>query len=125
MLRRESKTMLSALLVVFVSVSPVIGGQLYWNAGYGIARANPDGSGVEWVTNTHAFGVAVDPVGEHLYWNSGVTGGLWRADLDGNDAQQILSGWGQGDMTYTPEPATLSLLAVGLGAMAMRWRRGR
>jgi hypothetical protein len=102
-------------------------GKIYWNSsGGGIARANLNGSGAELLTTIHAFGVAVDPVGEHLFWNSSTSGGLWSANLDGTGAQLILSGWGEGDMAldtvYIPEPATLLLLV--LGGLGMLMRRG-
>lgn len=89
-----------------------------WNgSGGGIARANLDGNDFEVVTTSHAFGVAVDPVGESLYWHSSTAGGLWKAGLDGSDPELILPGSGEGcmalDTAFVPEPGTLSLVVLG------------
>jgi uncharacterized protein YjbI with pentapeptide repeats len=69
---------------------------IYWADESGIARANLDGSDV-----TEGFiptgpglvlpiGVAVD--GQHLYWSDFASGTIGRANLDGSDANNIITG---------------------------------
>lgn len=74
--------------------------KIYWawmDGGY-IQRANLDGSNVEDVFHFHApnvatwylYDLAIDPVGEKLYW-SGLDA-IYRISLDGSDLEKIADG---------------------------------
>jgi len=99
----------------------LIHSKVYWNSSGGqIVRANLDGTGVESFVSDYVHGVAVDPVNGHVYWNNPVMNTLRWAKLDGTGIQTLATGVGTGAMSL-PEPATLSLLA--LGGLAMMARR--
>lgn len=78
------------------------GGKMYWTDGAIIERADLDGSNVEllvdlWgqVPSPRLFGIALDPSANKMYWvNSpeGSAGKIQRADLNGSDIQDIVTG---------------------------------
>ncbi|MFI6833101.1 choice-of-anchor D domain-containing protein [Kribbella sp. NPDC050241] len=76
-----------------------------------IWRANVgDGSNPQAIATAQAtpFGIAVD--GSHIYWTNSGDGTIWRANLDGTDAQSIVQGEGQ-----------QSLFAVTVDANHLYW----
>ena len=46
-----------------------------------------------------AHGIAVDPINERLYWNNPGTNALRWANLDGSDAETIVTNAGSGDIS--------------------------
>jgi len=87
--------------------------RIYWadNVDKEIMRAGFDGSGVELVLSTSArpFGLAIDPLAEHIYFSNVTTGAspsseLTRVDFDGTDLV-VLSTIGEDvrDMEVAPD----------------------
>ena len=76
----------------------VPGGHMYWlNFGFpdSIQRSNLDGSGVTTILSVGArsnHGLALDLGAGHLYWTEQSAGTLMRANLDGSNVTQELSG---------------------------------
>lgn len=119
----------------------VAGGKMFWGyinpaiagmfAGM-IERSNLDGSNVESVITglISPSGIALDLEGGKIYWTDpGVgtaSGKIQRANLDGSALETLIDGLNTPmglALDLSPEPATLSLLA--LGGLAVLWRRGR
>ena len=73
-------------------------------------RPTWDGSNPQAIVPGQAapFGIAVD--GSHLYWTNSGDGTIWRANLDGTNAQSIVQGEGQN-----------SLFAVAVDASHLYW----
>lgn len=82
-----------------------INDKIYWvdigqfiDSGFGdevIRRANLDGTGVETILTTadglrHPWAIQVDPVGGKVYWADGNTQKIYRADLDGQNAELLI-----------------------------------
>ncbi len=65
---------------------------IYWTTGDKIQRADPDGGNVE---DLVAFGsprsLAVDVVDGHIYWTDQATRWIWRANLDGSEAEAVVT----------------------------------
>ena len=75
--------------------------KIYWGDGgtSKIQRANPDGSDIETiVTGVRAYHLALDTVGGKIYWISARfdQNNIGRANLDGSNAEVIVSEGGQG-----------------------------
>jgi len=97
-----------------ISIDPV-GRKLYWNdIGYReVHRADLDGQNAETLAATHPrfspMGIAVDPQHETLYWSDYDTNVEWgvirRANLNGSEAEDLLTGLG--------EPAGIALDLCG------------
>ncbi len=74
-------------------------GKIYWveymgpGEGYKIQRANLDGTNVEdIVTETSALGIAVDAIGEKIYWTGASSNDtIWRANLDGTNVENLFT----------------------------------
>ena len=106
-------------------------GQVYWTGSLasqtvrGIHRLDRQtGSDVLLIDESALFvaSLALDPVSEHLYWAN--LGGIWRSDLDGNNAQLIIPDAGNVAsivVAPVPEPGTLMLAVV---AFALAWLAG-
>lgn len=88
-------------------------GRIYWtNANTNeIKRADFDGSNIEVIAQTvvNPLGIAVDPVGEKVYWSTSelflTASTIERADLDGSNRELIL----------TPSSATYALAVDPVG----------
>lgn len=100
--------------------------KLYWTnvstsglAG-SVARANMDGSGVETIfavapNRGSVSGLALDVDARKLYWGDRVGDRIWRADLDGSNAQTFLTGVTAVSglqVIALPEPASLILMLI-------------
>jgi streptogramin lyase len=101
--------------------------KVYWTEfGSGaIRRANLDGSSVELLltSSTEVGGIALDASKGVMYWHD--VGGMMKATLSGTGAGRVSYAGSEAypaDVVITPEPATLSLLALG-GAVAVARRR--
>ena len=73
----------------------VPGGKMYWTAGGGIHRANLDGSGVveDLVEGLlRPWDVALDVGGGKMYWPDTNTDKIQRADLDGSNVEDLVTG---------------------------------
>jgi DNA-binding beta-propeller fold protein YncE len=63
-----------------------------------IARANLDGSGVEYILNTSPslhimpYGIAFEPYSNKLYWTDSLYRKIYRCDTDGSELETLVSG---------------------------------
>ena len=105
----------------------VANGKMYWTVASGpqsgkIQRANLDGSQMEdiiaeTVDNPQAYtitGIALDVVGEKMYWTNQSAGRIRRANLDGSNIEDLFVGRGPIDgialgISISPPPATITL----------------
>lgn len=117
------------LLVVGLWVPSFAGAterKIYWTdiTTRKIQRANPDGTQIEDVhTPASDFpggpgiphALAFDPVAEKLYWlQNGGGSGIWRADLDGSNAEQVIpAGGAKEDVDLDPIGRWLYWTQVG------------
>ena len=65
---------------------------LYWTTGLTTYRVGTNGTGlmkIDGASGGQLAGIAVD--GEHLYWAYGLSGGVWKAMLDGSAPVQLTS----------------------------------
>jgi len=94
------------LLLGILSFTTTVSAQtkIYWaNEGItaGIYRANLDGSNPEYLVDLSAvgaaFGIAVDFIGFKIYWTDFVRNMVQRADLDGNNIENLI-------ISGTPNP---------------------
>ncbi|MHC4697765.1 MAG: hypothetical protein ACYTFA_13610, partial [Planctomycetota bacterium] len=89
------------------------GKKMYWG-GYGIRRANLDGSAPEAIIDGSAREIAIDSVGEKIYWTDyGSPGTIRRANLDGSDIEELIS-----------DVENLYGIAVDVAAGQMYWTVG-
>ena len=94
-------------------------GKIYWTqSDNGIYRANlSDGTNVEQliddaiVAHSVGGGIALDVAGDKVYWTSGITNGIFRANLDGTQAASLL----------TPPNAAPLDIALDVAASKMYW----
>jgi len=90
----------TAATTLLPAMSSGAGDYVYWVAQAGsVGRAGTDGSGLEGSfvhlgVLSYPCGVAV--AGAYLYWAEDGTGSIWRANLDGEGAKQIVSGASRG-----------------------------
>ncbi len=105
-------------------------GKMYWSDAVPdkIMRANLDGTNVvSAISGVNSIrGIALDPWGGKLYWSDVTTHTIHRADLDGSGDEIIIDAGGGSfiyDIDFVPEPATMSLLAIGGIALLKRSRR--
>ena len=104
----------------------VPGGKMYWTAGGGIHRANLDGSGVvdDLVEGLlRPWDVALDLGGGKMYWPDTNTDKIQRADLDGTNVEDLVTGvTGLAGITLdlsTPPENIPTVSEWGLGAMTL------
>ena len=65
--------------------------KIYWTNGDKIQRAGSDGSNVEdLVTSGSPRALAVDVLAGRIYWTDQDTRWIWRADLDGSEAELVV-----------------------------------
>ena len=123
----------------------VVRGKMYWMSSGSmgldskIQCANLDGSEIEVLVDPSGFGygIAVDPLSQHIYWTSLVFGGVIRANLDGTGVETLitdLSFQGAGlalDLRAAPVPTTsewgivaMTVLLVGMATAIIHRRRG-
>ena len=66
--------------------------KIYWTNGHKIQRADGDGANVEdLVTFGSPRGVTVDVLEGKIYWTDQDTRWIWRANLDGSDAEAVIT----------------------------------
>jgi low density lipoprotein receptor-related protein 5/6 len=118
--------------ILTTGVSPIAlaldmhGGKMYWTENgqdtWSIWRANLDGSGKEAIVATNLWnplGIALDVPGGKIYWADHGRQTISRANLDGSQVEDVLTGLRNPTLIALniPEPASVFLLALGLGAM--------
>jgi len=64
--------------------------KVYWT-GWGIRRANLDGSDAELVLSADAMGIAIDAGGGKMYWANAYGGTIQRANLNGTSVEDIVT----------------------------------
>jgi len=73
--------------------------KLYWSSSDGytagngkIRSANLDGSGLQDLVTggVYPYGIALDLNGGKMFWHENITGNIWRANLDGSQAQSFI-----------------------------------
>ena len=126
----------------------LVNDKLYWVrsrfAGFGeIQRSDLDGTNLESIVTSSTPGVdspsrlAVDPIAEKLYWSEIDLRSIQRANLDGTSIETIVTAGASlirdialdqsivfsPNQDAVPEPATLSLLALGGGWVLVRRSR--
>jgi hypothetical protein len=89
------------------------GGKLYWTEEGSIQRANLDGTGIEALIQEDQglfYGIALDTREGKMYWTDSVGGKIRRAELDGDNPEDVIVGLYQpsglaielgGDVTVT------------------------
>ena len=105
-------------------------GNVYWcdDATGSIWRADLDGGNADIIVTglLGVEGIALDLLGRKIYWTNDHYGKIQRANLDGTMVEDIATGQGYQEIfgiAVVPEPATLSMLALGGLAMLKRRRR--
>jgi len=97
----------------------LINGKIYWTEAVSqkIKRADLNGTNIENVVSYglgDLYGLDLDLINNAMYWADYSNGRILKSDLNGNDMEIIVQGvdytWG---VINVPEPATLSLLALG------------
>jgi DNA-binding beta-propeller fold protein YncE len=92
----------------------IAGARLYWGFGKdfdaGIRRTTVDGGAVETIYDGGNVGpesLAVDGVGQKLYWTQPAAGWIARANLDGNDAHPLV------EYEYPLTPLSIAVDPIG------------
>ena len=88
-------TLLTVFALLLLSNSVVEAGKMYWTDMRGIHRAEQDGGGTETlipVTLSYPLRVAVDAVGGKIYWTDSKTNKIQRANFDGTNVKDIVTG---------------------------------
>src|SRR5947209_275790 len=89
---------LAATLILTLALAPAAAAKVYFTAlfgegGSGIERAGFDGSGLEaleFQPTGFADGLALDVAAGKMYWTESAAGVIWRANLNGSEAQMVL-----------------------------------
>lgn len=111
-------------------------GKIYWagacsGCGLTIGRANLDGTGVEELPinipfDDYPVDLAIDSAEGKLYWTNSPAQKIQRANLDGSDIEDVVTGVTAFslalDTTPVPEPSSLAMSVIACGAL-MLWRR--
>lgn len=83
-------------------------GKMYWTGRDAVRRANLDGSDQQLLLGDSQVaapvGIALDPVGGKMYWTDGTSDNISRADLDGQNPEELIS-----DLIERPEALGVSL----------------
>ena len=96
-LRRASdQTLLRTYAFTIEELPPATTGptaaKIYWTNGDKIQRAGADGSNVEdLITSGSPRALAVDVLAGHIYWTDQDTRWIWRAKLDGSEAEAVVT----------------------------------
>jgi sugar lactone lactonase YvrE len=102
------------------------GGKMYWSENgqdtWSIWRANLDGSDKEAIVATNLWnplGLALDVIAGKIYWADHGRRTISRANLDGSQVEDVITGLISVDFIALniPEPTSVLLLALGLSAM--------
>ncbi|OWY70570.1 hypothetical protein B7486_13195 [cyanobacterium TDX16] len=94
--------------------------KLYWSSvspSTSVYRSDPDGSNVQLVYGnaSQITNIKIDPIGEKLYWTDNILQRLYRANLDGSDAEPIITA------QSAPPARSMSGLALDLQNSMLYW----
>jgi len=90
-------TLLTACALLPLTNPAAEAAKMYWTSTLGIDRAETDGGSRETllsVTLARPVSIAVDASGGKMYWADGTTKKIQRANLDGTNVQDLVTGWG-------------------------------
>ena len=118
-----------------------VNSRIYWTDGMSVRRSNLDGTHIRVLAAGGdalfggTYGIALDVAGGKVYWTdrgtSGIGESIWRADLDGANAEPLLAGIGVsrdlGDLDldlvnrkmYWTKPASHMILRANLDGTAV------
>ncbi|MCE2447716.1 MAG: leucine-rich repeat domain-containing protein [Candidatus Latescibacteria bacterium] len=105
----NAETLLTGLNASEGIALDLVEGKMYWvHRRTEILRANLDGSSLESLVSSRAEALVLDVVSGKMYWTNKKGGSIHRADLDGENVEEIVSGLVRpvGIALDVPPPAT-------------------